>query len=47
MAGGIITAVKMLSFKLQSGKCNCDRCRTKRLWVLEEKLGDAQNKELK
>ena len=26
----------------ESGKWNCDRCRCDRLWVLEEKMRDAQ-----
>jgi len=31
----------------KSEKWNCDRCRSERLWVLEEKLRDAQIQELK
>ena len=27
---------------VESGKWNCDRCRSERLWVLEEKLGDTE-----
>ena len=41
VAGGIITAVEMFQVA-ESGKWNCDRCRSERLRVLEEKLRDAQ-----
>ena len=42
VAGSIITAVEMLFQVAASGEWICDRCRSERLRVLEEKLIDAQ-----